>query len=129
VAAVGGFVRTPGGVCGKTGLVPLGGGEEEAVAAALADGVTTGDGRVTRGGATGLGAGLYRGMGFATASVGLGELGRGAGVFIGVGRMRRGVVCETRSGIEEVVGTAGVIRGVTMGSADSAGETDSEGEG
>lgn len=68
-------------------------------------------------------------MGFATASVGGVELGRAAGVFSEVGRMRRGVVCWARSGVEEVVGTAGVIRGVAMAFADFAGETVGEGKG
>lgn len=44
VTAAGGFVRTPGGMCRRTGLVSLGGGDEESVAAALAAGFTTGDG-------------------------------------------------------------------------------------
>jgi hypothetical protein len=81
-----------------------------------------------RGGATGLEAGLYRGMGFEAASVGGVELGRAAGVFIGVGRTRRGVVCGARYGITEVLGTAGVVRGVALASADSAGETIGEGK-
>lgn len=45
---------------------------------------------------------------------------------MGIGAMRRGIVCGARSGVEEASGTAGINSGVVMG---SAGETVSEGEG
>src|SRR5258705_37098 len=50
---------------------------------------------------------LFRGEGFATASAGWVELGRASVVFIGVGTGRRGVVCGTRIGVEDMIGTAG----------------------
>lgn len=43
--------------------------------------------------------------------------------------MRRGVVCGARSGVEEIVGTAGFVRGVAMASTDCAGVAVSEGGG
>ena len=111
-----------------TGLVSSGGGGEESVTGALLVGAAIGDGRGTRGGATGLGGGLDRGRGFAMDSVGSVESGRGAGVF-GVGTVGRGVVSGARCGVEEVIGTAGVNPGLVMGSADSVGETASAGLG
>jgi hypothetical protein len=80
---------------------------------------------MTRGEATDLGTGLYRGMGFVTASVGWVELGRAAGVFIGAGTTCRGA----RSGVEDVAGTGVVNRGVAMASTDFEGETVDEGKG
>lgn len=120
MAGAGGFSRMPDGVCGTIGLASTGGRDDSV--AALAGGVMRGE-------ATGLGAGLYRGAGFSTASVGWVEPGRAGGVFIGVGRMRRGVVCGTRAGVAGVVGTAGVVRGAAMASGDAAGKTIGAGDG
>ncbi len=44
IAAAGGFNRMPAGVCRMTGLVSLGGGDEESVDDALTGGVKTGVG-------------------------------------------------------------------------------------
>jgi hypothetical protein len=64
-------------------------------------------------------------MGFVTASLGWVELGRAAGVFIGVGTTCRGAP----SGVEDVAGTGVVNRGVAMASTDFEGETVDEGKG
>ena len=68
--AAGGFSRMPDGVCGTTGLVSAGGRDKASAGIAGAGGATTGVGCGTRGGATGLGTGLYRDVGFSGASVG-----------------------------------------------------------
>lgn len=102
-------------------MVSSGGGNDGSVAE-LAGGVTRGE-------ATDLGARSFRGEGFATASAGGLELGRAAGVFSGVGTMGRGVVCGTRSGVDEVTGAAGVKSGLAMTGVDSAGGTVCAGEG